>query len=72
MVEAILDFLKEFNLQTIVSMGIMLWFFSRNIKSELKNSIDNLDRDIRAMNTRMSRLEGTVYGKDVYKYTGSE
>ncbi len=59
----IIEFFKEFNLQTIISMGLIVWYFTREIKS----SIDNLDKDVREMNTRVSRLEGTVYGKDIYK-----
>jgi len=60
------SFFKEFNLQTIFSMIAIMWYFTRDIKS----SIDSLDKDVREMNTRMSRLEGTVYGKDVYNQTG--
>lgn len=61
--DQIFDFLKGFNLKTIISLAAMLWYFSRDIKQ----SIDNLDKDIREMNTRIGRLEGTVYGKDLYK-----
>jgi len=60
--ENILDFLKEFNLQTILSMGAIVWYFTR----DLKLSIDLLDKDIRNMNTRISRIEGSVYGKEIY------
>ena len=62
-VDHILAFFREFNIQTILSLGVIVWYFTRDIK----NSIDNLDKDIRDMNTRVSRLEGTVYGKDMYK-----
>lgn len=58
----VLDFLKGFNIQTILSMGAIIWYFTRDIKA----SIDTLDHDIRKMNTRVARLEGTVYGKDIY------
>jgi hypothetical protein len=57
-----LEFLSQFNWQTILSMGALLWYFTRDIK----NSIDTLDKDIRAMNTRISRIEGTVYGREIY------
>lgn len=60
--EMILNFFKEFNIQTILSLALIMWYFTRDIKG----SIDNLDKDIRDMNTRVSRLEGTVYGKDMY------
>lgn len=58
-----IEFLKGFNIQTIVTMGIMLWYFSNSLGAK----IDNLDRDVREMNSRVSRLEGTVYGLDLYK-----
>lgn len=63
----ILDFLKGFNFQTILSLGIIVWYFSKDLKKELGHQIEKLDMDIREMNVRVSRLEGTVYGKDVYK-----
>jgi hypothetical protein len=59
----ILDFLKEFNIQNILSMGLIMWYFTRDIKS----SIDRLDKDLQGMNTRVSRLEGTVYKTELYK-----
>lgn len=59
----VLEFIKQFNVQTIIAMVAIMWYFTR----EIKMSIDNLDRDIREMNTRVSRLEGCVYGSDVYK-----
>ena len=58
----IIDFLKEFNLQTILSMAVIVWYFTRDVKA----SIDKLDNDVNKMNTRVSRVEGTVYGKELY------
>lgn len=60
--ENVWDFLKAFNLQTILSLAGIVWYFTRDIKS----SINNLDHDLREMNTRISRIEGTVYGKEIY------
>ena len=31
-----IDFLKGFNIQTILSLGTIVWFFSANIKAEMK------------------------------------
>ncbi len=62
LIDRALEFFREFNIQTILSLGAIVWYFTRDIK----NSIDNLDKDIRDMNTRVSRLEGTVYGNDLY------
>ena len=66
--DQLLEFLKEFNLQTIISMALIVWYFSRDIKT----SIDHVDSDLKAMNTRISRLEGTVYGKDIYNKIDKE
>ena len=60
--DSLLNFLQGFNIQTILSITVVMWYFTRDIKG----SIDALDRDIREMNTRVSRIEGTVYGKDAY------
>jgi len=65
--QEIIQFLNEFNIQNILSMGLIMWYFTNDIKKELKTSIDSLDKDVRQMNTRASRLEGTVYGKGVYE-----
>lgn len=61
--EQVLAFLKEFNFQTIISLAVIVWYFNRS----LENKIDKLDHDFREMNTRVGRVEGTVYGKDIYK-----
>ena len=61
--DKIIDFLREFNIQTIFSMALVIWYFTR----DLKTSIDNLDHDLKDMNTRIARLEGSVYGTDIYK-----
>jgi len=63
----ILEFLKGFNLQTTISMGLIVWYFTNETRKDLGSQIANLDKDIREMNTRISRLEGTVYGANVYK-----
>lgn len=62
-------FFKEFNIQNILSMAIIMWYFTRDIKSqiqELDADLKIMNRDIHIMNTRVSRMEGTVYGKDIY------
>ena len=64
--DSLINFLKEFNIQTILSMALIVWYFTRDIKNSLEGKIDKLDHDIRDMNTRISRLEGTVYGKKIY------
>ncbi len=62
----LLEFFREFNIQTILSMMLIVWYFTSDLKKSLETKIDNLDKDMRQMNTRLSRIEGVVYGKDVY------
>ncbi len=66
--EELLQFLREFNIQTILSMLFIVWYFTSDLKKSVEAKIDNLDREIHQMNTRVGRLEGTVYGKDIYKH----
>ena len=58
----LLDFLREYDIKMVISMIVIMWYFTR----DLKMSIERLDIDVRKMSTRISRIEGTVYGKDVY------
>lgn len=60
--QEIFEFLKGFSFQNVLSMVAIMWFFTRQIKS----SLESLHRDFMDMNTRVSRIEGTVYGKDLY------
>lgn len=60
----VIQFLNGFNMQTIISMWLLMWYFNRDIKA----SIDKLDEDVREMNSRLCRLEGTVYGEEVYNH----
>lgn len=62
--DKLLDFFREFNIQTILSMAAIVWLFTRN----LENKIEKIHEDFIMMNTRLSRTEGTIYGKDVYKH----
>lgn len=58
----LLDFLREYDIKMVISMIVIMWYFTR----DLKMSIERLDIDVRKMSTRISRIEGTLYGKDVY------
>jgi hypothetical protein len=61
--DTILQFFKEFNLQNIISMGVIMWYFTRDIKRDICRLTDEMHH----MNTRVSRVEGTVYGKQIYE-----
>jgi len=63
MTEQILDFLKEFNLHTIITCIIIAWYFVRDIKSsmkelktEMKAIEGRLDSQISAQAARSDRL----------------
>ena len=60
--DKILEFFIGFNIQNLLSMAAIMWYFTRDIKKD----IERVDHDLRKMNTRIGRLEGTVYGKDIY------
>lgn len=62
----LLEFIKTFDIHTLVGTGLLIWYFTKDIKKELSDKIDLVDRDLKKMNTRIGRMEGTVYGKDLY------
>lgn len=60
--EELLKFFKDFNVQTIMTVLLGMWYFTRDIKIEIRA----IHKDLKGMDTRLSRLEGTTYGKDLY------
>ena len=40
----VLDFFKGFNLQTIISIFLMLWYFSSHIESKIEKQSQRTDR----------------------------
>lgn len=40
----ILDFFKGFNIQTIISVFIMLWYFAHHIESKIEKQSQRTDR----------------------------
>ena len=72
--DKLIEILINFNLPTVVSVIAALWFFTRDIKKDIKKDIEKTNAEMHQnniefhhMNTRVSRLEGAVYGKDVYE-----
>ncbi len=61
--DQLISFLKEFNIQTILLIGLIIWCFKTR---DSKLSSDRLRKDLILMDMRVSRLEGTVYCKYVY------
>lgn len=68
--ELILQFFKDFSLQNIISMAVIMWYFTRDIKKDmhkLASAMEHMNKEFHRMNTRVSRIEGNVYGKDIYE-----
>lgn len=59
----LIEFLKGFDLHTIICIGVAIWFFTRDIKKEIKE----IHKEFKFINIRLSRVEGALYGKDIYK-----
>lgn len=77
--DRLIDLLTQFDFQHFISLIVIVWYFTRDIKKSLEEKIDKLDQDLRneihhldenlkTMNTRISRVEGTVYGKEIYNH----
>ncbi len=71
----LIEYLKQYDLFMLLTLGTLIWYLLKGIEKALNVStksietkIDALDKDMRIMNTRISRIEGTVYGKEVYKH----
>ena len=42
--EDVMTFLKGFNIQTIISMFLMLWYFSNHIESKIQRQSEKIDQ----------------------------
>lgn len=51
------------NLHTLAFFIVTMWWFTKDIRSDVKSMKDELH----ASNTRVSRIEGTVYGRKLYE-----
>jgi len=58
----VIDFVRELDLHQIVIMWGAMWYFTKDLKAQMVK----LDEDLRSMNSRTSRLEGTVYERKIY------
>lgn len=58
----LVEFLKGFNFQTIISLFAINWYLLRDVKKE----VESIHKEFKFINIRLSRVEGTVYGKDIY------
>lgn len=71
----IINFLKTLNIPTILTIIAASWWFNRSVRldiREIKDEIKSIHKEFKFINIRLSRTEGTVYGKDLYKVKDSE
>lgn len=69
-----LELLSTFDLKTVIVLGIFIWILIKNLRSDMSEDfkkvhehIENIRVDMNKMSTRISRIEGTVYGKEIYE-----
>ena len=55
--------LTGLNLHTLFFFLLSMWWFTKDIRADVKSMKDELH----ASNTRVSRIEGTVYGRKLYE-----
>ncbi len=70
MTAEIINFLKDLNLATILTVIAASWWFNRSIRADVKEineEIKSIHKEFKFINIRLSRVEGTVYGSDIYK-----
>lgn len=74
----LVELIKTFDLQTIVPLGLLIWFLNKKLLEDVDKKIEAIHKDMREIredmykefkftNIRLSRVEGTVYGQDIYK-----
>lgn len=52
----IIDFLGSFNVQTILAMTGILWYFTRDIRNEIKKEIDEMRKENAVQAKRTDKL----------------
>ncbi len=56
----ILDFIKGFDIQTIISVTAIFWFMSKGIREDIKI----IKEEIKDLDRRLCRIEGAISSKD--------
>ena len=54
-IQDILEFFTKFNIQTLIGMAILLWYFSKHIDSKIDSKIGSLNNKLDANIIRMDR-----------------
>jgi hypothetical protein len=81
-VEHLIDTVSALNWQAVVGIFVVVWFFTRDLRKSIDGlkegqnillaEVKSIHSDLKVMNTRISRIEGTVYGEKLYKTLGEE
>lgn len=61
--DQIVQFLQGFDIQTILSILVIVWLFTRNIKSELKE----IKQELKSIDMRLTRVEIRFDERDRYE-----
>lgn len=62
------DFIKGFDLHTIIVVGIAFWWMNGNIKEldiKLSDRITSLDHRVNDLSERVARIEGILTHRDL-------
>jgi hypothetical protein len=54
--EELIRFLGEFNNQTLLAMTAILWYFTRNIRNEIKKEVDEIRKENSIQAKRSDKL----------------
>lgn len=54
--DKLVDFFNGFNIQTILAMTAVLWYFTRDIRKEIKKEIDAIRQENTVQANRSDRL----------------
>lgn len=74
-IQPLIHSLSGLNWQAIVAIFIVVWFFTKDLRKgveETLREVKSIHADLKTMNTRISRLEGTTYGQQLYKLVDKE
>lgn len=80
--ENLLESLNSLNWQAVIAIFVVVWFFTKDVRKAVDNlkisqdtilaEVKAIHKDLKVMNTRISRIEGTVYGQKIYKTIEAE
>lgn len=51
-----IEFLRSFNIQTLLAMTGILWYFTRDIRNEIKKEIDEIRKENAVQAKRSDKL----------------